>query len=277
MHQMLKISKSLLLVSLSVFSVSSYSQDNLPDSHDYVTVIMDRTGSMQKVRPADGKSRCDVAKEQMSENIKFAIKVGKNIKAVAFGGNTKTQLSGGFVNTQGMSHFFGPGKAVFESIMDEVNAVSCSGGTPLGDVICEEIDILTAENAGGSSQPRIGYVTDAGENSSVICGGDNYVIDKIIPKAFAVSPPVRINVTWLSAPTGTLPFGSKGQEFDGGYEPEAKQNFRSRAASFTELQQWKILTQATGGSLHVISDNEVCTDCSSFENPSVGGKSPIGF
>lgn len=247
------------------FAVSANAQQDL---NDYVTIMLDTTGSMNVVRPVDGLTRCTKAKNMLTENLGKAMLLAKNLKVVSFDTDVH-DVSGGFINTEGLNQYSGDGKIIYDDLVQKVNALSCSGGTAIGDSVCEVFDELFQVNAGGSTQPVFGIYTDAGEWASdpAVCGGPvpDYVTTKIIPKSFENSPFIRVSATVLV----NLRSGNPGLSADVNTVIENNledQSIGSLVQGFStvnaEVNAFKILSQITGGNFHEVADTDLCeTGC----------------
>lgn len=281
------------ILKVSVFSASvavcalanaqTFPTPDQEDTYSYSTLMMDTTGSMNNIpSPVTGLSRCENAKEILKGDLRSVMYVSKNVKIVGFDTNLQ-DVSGGFINTTGLNPFFGDGLAIYNDLSTKVDALSCTGGTAIGDSACEVIDEISQARAdsGDSLGGRIGIYTDAGEWASDpnICGGDvpDYVYAKVLPKA--VVSGVEISPVAL----GAFVNGNVGLSVNDVAVMTANlesQPVLSAVQGFSTIQDeitaLRLLAQFTGGTFNLVDDDDVCdTGCGitspSDDDPWTGG------
>lgn len=259
-------------------SGSAFSQN-----HQYVTILFDNTGSMHFKR-ANGQSRCEFGKELFASSLRTAIINGDYLDVKSFSSpGSLSSLSSGFIDVRGLNPFVGAGKVYYDRLVARVNGLTCGGGsTALGDALCDTIDELHAVNA-GNKVARMGLITDAGENASLTCRGNNYALDHVLPRAFAQSPIVQFDSTILTTDGGSVRQARRAlsadelteSPFEGSAERRAPGSATS-ARNLSEMAQLRALSDYTGGNFHVVEDDEACTSaCDPFSKPADDPWGPI--
>lgn len=262
-----------LLSSLAMTSHAEY----------YGTALFDKTGSMNVIRSADDLTRCQFGKSLLLQTIHSGIMNLDYINVKYFSSPGQlTSLSNGFVDVRGLNPFAGEGKDFYDNMEAQLDTVSCSGSTALGDAICDSITELRAQ--GGSSKWRVGLVTDASENASLVCknnvpGDNSYIDNHVVPAMNASTPPVILNLSILQNSGGNVSFKSLQQnkqleniEFDASAESASAKSVSTNALSEIELLIEAAIN--SGGGAIVIEDDQLCTkgcDPASQEPPTWGG------
>jgi|GEM_PF-2890362 len=131
-----------------------------------MVVLLDRTGSMKKVRTT-GNTRCFDALEQAKADVSTFLEndPGRKVAVWTFH-NTSTEsghqdLTGGFVN-----------EATALAALTTLNGVPCKGGTPLAEAICDAVDAFPPGFPAGDKV--LALSTDGVENASIgPCSGPN--------------------------------------------------------------------------------------------------------
>ncbi|WP_144392554.1 hypothetical protein [Pleionea sediminis] len=257
------------------------------------TATMDITGSMNRTRD-NGQTRCNFAKEKMIANIEIALDRGVdklNVKAFSTPGAmysiTRQLFNVDFVNTSSYTSTNSQGRAFVNALRNKINSLSCPGGsTALGDSICLNADELRTQYNRGDTL-RMLTITDAGENSSQICGGSNYVTQHIQDKILNEFPMIRFDIAMLTDPDGNVGLRAAGD--DTIYE-EAELELRSKLGAkvfpkpyplpypspnpaptqtSSEVQQLTAVATLSGGESLIIEDDDDCrTGCNIGEDDS---------
>lgn len=124
-------------------------------------VLLDRTGSMLAVRPANGHSRCRDALELARADVAsfFAAHpaaAGSTAAVWTFAGDAATDLTGGFV-----------GETAALAALDALDPEGCDGVTPLAEALCAAGDTLAAAFPGAApGELLLAVSSGGGENSS---------------------------------------------------------------------------------------------------------------
>ncbi|TQV87014.1 hypothetical protein [Aliikangiella coralliicola] len=242
----------------------------------WATSIFDKTGSMQSLR-SNGESRCEFGKRKLIDNLKIALGKADYINVKTFAGpNALTSLTSGFKNIQGYTPTNTQGQNFLNQIESQLAQVSCTGSTALGDAICLSADELR-NNASAGSKLRMLTITDAGENSSVTCGGPipGYISTHIVPKIFA-SPMIQYNTAILyNGGNVNRAYATQRIADLEGLDPLKMVSGRSQAANARdqEVSQLLSLSAMSGGKSIVISDTRNCdTGCNPGDDDDWGGE-----
>ncbi|WP_054113817.1 hypothetical protein [Marinagarivorans algicola] len=287
---------SVKLIASSAFLVGVTSLANPSFADTYATALFDKTGSMNITRAASNETRCEYGKKLFLQTVSTGILRADFLNVKTFAGPGQLDsITMGFSDVRGLNPYAGPGLALFESISAEINAVSCSGATSLGDALCESMDELKA--IAGATQRRVGLVTDASENSSTQCGGGvpDYINNHIVPR-LTTPPPIIFNVTILQTANGNVGLRAltTSQELSALQGEDALQDSSIWQDRSLEQYEWPTLSRSTekaavsattevqalinaavlsGGGAKVIGDSQVCTEgCDpESQDPSWGG------
>jgi hypothetical protein len=125
----------------------------------HMIVVLDRTGSMQALRPESGNTRCVDAVAAAEYDIKQFFNTnppGSTVAVWTFAGTGPTQLTVGFVD-----------EATAVSALHTLDSVPCNNFTPLAESICEAVDAMAAEFPFASPQTlKVAISSDGEENNS---------------------------------------------------------------------------------------------------------------
>jgi hypothetical protein len=125
----------------------------------HMIVVLDRTGSMQAIRPESGNTRCVDAVAAADYDIGqfFANNPpGSTVAIWTFQGNGPTPLTSGFVD-----------KGTALDRLNSLIGVPCSDLTPLAEAICEAVDFMAAQFPSAPPESlKVAISSDGEENHS---------------------------------------------------------------------------------------------------------------
>lgn len=242
----------------------------------YATAIFDKTYSMTSLRD-NGQSRCDFGKEKTVENVRRALGRADFLNVKTFGAsNELNSLTSGFKDVRGYTATNTQGIAFVNNIKNQLASISCSSGsTALGDAICASADELRAA-AGAGDTLRMATVTDAGENSSATCGGNDYVNMHIFPKIVFTQPSIIFDISILSAEQGNVDSFNPNTKVGASRLEKADLNAGSHLSQLHSIQdEINALVNVavySGGEHIVIGDDDPCqSGCNPGDNDSDWG------
>ncbi|WP_428242381.1 hypothetical protein [Gynuella sp.] len=247
---------------LSVCSVTEASEDTGG------ILLLDVSGSMGAVRTSSNAdifpTRCDLAKDiVLTKTTKFFNALqGDYLDVIAFDRSGHMEsLTGGM---REVGDFTSMQKYEFLGALEtKLKTVSCNGSsTALGDALCMAADQLR-ENYVDGDDLHMMVVTDAEENSSQVCGGNNYIEQYVRPKLEA-DPQIKLFYGYLRR--GRLNLMPK-TLVNTETEAPLLMKMPTSLSKVNYVEQLKQLAIDTGGSYAVIYDDGECEgSCEDINN-----------
>lgn len=236
-----------ILVSAIALATTMSSFNSLAAPESYGVLFLDRSSSMNTLRP-DGQSRCSFSKQQAVQKVsKFFLDATINGQQL----NVKTFASGGQIQslTNGFAGFNAAMMALYQ-----LDPEGCSGLTALAQAMCDGADELRANystEAANGALLRVYGSTDGSENDSPIssCGGSNWQTS-VTSKYLFELPPVQFNATIY---TGTV------QNILANKDKMYVLDVSSASQSVSSTPTFQFLKQLsidTGGTYEEISDSD---------------------